>query len=150
MKSSFSQGNSNCVHVTKTRDDMIRVRDTKNKTGDVELEFTPDEWISFVRGVFHDEFALNKIPYDTSDDRPMTKKERHAALLRAGIDESTRTPENLAYVNGRFAERAGWVPYTFAMFCRKYHHDPAATRSNALYDAFQTGRRAEAHESSGV
>lgn len=146
MKSSFSHGTSNCVDVTKTRNGTVRVRDTKHKTGDVELEFTRAEWLAFVLGVAQREFDYIRLPFDTTDDRPMTNRERTAALTRAGQDGLTRTPENLAYVNGQHAERAGWVPYTLGMFCRKFNHDVKDAKTKALYDAFMTGRRAEAHE----
>lgn len=146
MKSKFSIGNSNCVDVTKRRDGTVVVRDTKNKAGDVELLFSRDEWVSFLSGVIAREFMYESLPYDVADDRPMTRQERHAALTRAGRDGLTRTPENLAYVNGQHAERAGWVPYTMTMFAKKFNHDPADSKTKALFDAFQTGRRAEAHE----
>lgn len=148
MKSSFSNSTGNCVDVVKRRDGTVVVTDTKNKTGDVELMFTPEEWKSFIRGVMAGQFNHPALPYDVTDDRPMTSRERHAALNRVGRDGMTRTPENLAYVNGQHAERAGWVPYTLAMFCRKFNHDKADPKVTALFDAFQTGRRAEAHENS--
>lgn len=82
-----------------------------------------------------------------ADDRPMTSRER-AALLTNNGDGSKRTGENIAYTNGRHAERAGWVPYSFEMFCRKFHHETMSERSRRYYESFQTGRRAEALEAS--
>lgn len=146
MKSQFSTGNSNCVDVVKRKDGTVVVTDTQRKTGDVELLFTPEEWKTFVRGVMTGQFNHPAIPYDVADDRPMTRQERDASLMRAGRDGLTRTPENLAYVNGQHAERAGWVPYTIEMFCKKFNHDKADPKTKDLFEAFQTGRRAEAHE----
>jgi hypothetical protein len=146
MKSSFSNSTGNCVDVTKRRDGTVVVIDTKNKTGDVELLFTPEEWTAFVLGVKTGQFDHVALPYTITDDRPMTTRERQAALRRAGKNTTARTPENLAYVNGQHAERAGWVPYTLEMFARRYNLDITETATKRMYEAFQTGRRAEAHE----
>jgi len=147
MKSSFSIGNSNCVDVTKTRKGNIRIRDTKNKTGDIYLEFTPDEYEAFVKGIMIGELRYDKIEADPADVDPLTAGMRAIShQMKRAFNTTQRTPENLAYTNGRHAERSGWVPYTYEMFCRKFHHDPADDRSRRLYDSFQTGRRAEALE----
>lgn len=122
----------------------VRITDTKNKTGDVELVFDRAEWEAFIAGVIAGEFGWDRIEPDTSDDRPMTERER-AALIGNG---ARRTPENIAYVNGRHAERSGWVPYTFTMFCRRFKVPANGDTSFRLYESFQTGRRAEALEAS--
>jgi len=54
-KSSYSQGNGNCVEVKKA--ETITVRDSKDKTGPI-LMFTIAEWDAFIRGVKDGEFDL--------------------------------------------------------------------------------------------
>lgn len=53
-KSSFSQGNSNCVQIARI-DSSIIVGDTKDQQG-VVLSFTQQEWKAFVAGVKNGEF----------------------------------------------------------------------------------------------
>lgn len=147
MKSSFSNSQGQCVDVTKSRKGNIRIRDTKNKTGEIFLEFTPDEYEAFVKGIMIGELRYDKIPLDETDVDPLTAGMRAiSSQMKRAFATTQRTPENLAYTNGRHAERSGWVPYTFEMFCRRFHHDPSDDRSRRLYESFQTGRRAEALE----
>lgn len=151
MKSPFSNSTGNCVDVAMTRDgEHVRVTDTKGKTGDVELLFTHDEWEAFVKGCVAGAFAWDKIPLDVTDDRPITPREKKALLAKFEQTGMARTPENMAYVNGRHAERAGWVHYSYTMFCKKFHLSENDRKSVTCYDAFQTGRRAEAHENTSV
>ncbi len=152
MKSPYSNSTGNCVNVRMVRegayrtDDYMEVTDTKNKTGQgVRLLFTEDEWKAFTRAVKEGLFDWDQM--DEDRDRPMTRGER-VSLERQYAQGLARTPENLAYVNGRHAERAGWVHYTIERFASKYRHDPASPETAKLYEAFQTGRRAEAHDAS--
>lgn len=145
MKSKYSQGVSNCVdveHVVLPDGEFIKVTDTKGKTGPyAELLFDRDEWDAFIRGARDGQFMWDAIRAAQSLPKP-----RRVAGTKVTPDRGNRTPENLAYVNGRHAERNGWVPLTFDRFCRRFKHDETDARSKNLYDAFQTGRRAEAHE----
>jgi uncharacterized protein DUF397 len=149
VKSPYSNSSGNCVDVTMRPygdEDHVVVSDTKSKTGKgVILLFTRDEWDAFLRAAKEDLFDWDVIDYDR--DRPITRGER-ARLEQKFAQGLARTPENLAYVNGRHAERAGWVPTTFERFCKKYHHSENEPRSRSLYEAFMTGRRAEAHDRS--
>lgn len=149
MKSPYSNSHGNCVDVTMRSygdEDHIVVTDTKAKTGKgTMLLFTRNEWDAFIRAAKEGVFDWDTI--DADRDRPMTKGER-AQLERRFAQGHARTPENLAYVNGQHAERAGWVHFTIERFARKYRHDLADPKTAALYDAFQTGRKAEAHERS--
>lgn len=52
---SGSNGGS-CVEV-RSHDDMIQVRDTKDRNGSI-LTFTADEWSAFVEGAKDGEFDL--------------------------------------------------------------------------------------------
>ena len=47
-KSSHSAMNGNCVEVRAPEDNVVKVRDSKNKTGPV-LTFTPRDWAEFLR-----------------------------------------------------------------------------------------------------
>lgn len=149
MKSPYSNSHGNCVDVTMRPygdEDHIVVSDTKAKTGKgVTLLFTRDEWDAFIRAAKEGLFDWDLI--DADRDRPITKGER-AQLERKFAQGLARTPENQAYVNGQHAERAGWVPYTIERFARKYHHDLSDPKTATLFEAFQTGRRAEAHDRS--
>ncbi|MEO3854154.1 DUF397 domain-containing protein [Acrocarpospora sp. B8E8] len=55
-KSSLSGDGASCVEVAIT-DDVIAVRDTKNRAGGM-LVFRPDEWEAFIGGVRLGEFDL--------------------------------------------------------------------------------------------
>ena len=55
-KSSYS-GGGGCVAVAKFADGSVKVRDTKNETGEV-LSFTKHEWEAFLQGVKHGEFEI--------------------------------------------------------------------------------------------
>lgn len=146
MKSPYCGNSNSCVDATirpYADEDHVVLTDTASKTGKgVYLLFDEDEWKDFVRGVKDGAF----------DWDALQAQRRLAARRVAGTpvapDTSRRTPENLAYVNGQYAERNGWVPLTFERFCRKFTHDVNDDKSRSLYDAFQTGRRAEAHEKS--
>jgi hypothetical protein len=54
-KSTYSDGQANCVEVALTPDTMA-VRDSKNPKGPA-LTFTAEAWSSFVRGIADGEFA---------------------------------------------------------------------------------------------
>jgi len=54
-KSSFSNGQANCVEVAML-DDAVAVRDSKDPAGPV-LVFTPTEWRAFTRGVVDGQFG---------------------------------------------------------------------------------------------
>lgn len=47
-KSSYSQGDGNCVEVRLGDADTVLVRDSKNRMGGT-LEFDPQTWAAFVR-----------------------------------------------------------------------------------------------------
>lgn len=53
-KSSYSQGNSNCIEVALENGNIL-VQDSKHP-GRAVLKFTPTEWEAFVKGVKDDEF----------------------------------------------------------------------------------------------
>lgn len=146
MKSKYSQANSNCVnveHVILPDGEFIRVTDTKGKTGPLaELLFDRDEWVAFIRGAQDDQFDWDAIIASQGLPKP-----RRVAGSPVAPDAGRRTPENLAYVNGRHAEKNGWAPFTIASFSRRFSHDLNDPRTTALFEAFQTGRRAEAHDS---
>jgi hypothetical protein len=56
-KSTYSGGpNSNCVEVAKLTGGWVGVRDSKDPAGPA-LQFTPDEWLAFCKGVRAGEFA---------------------------------------------------------------------------------------------
>lgn len=156
MKSPFSNSQGNCVDVTMRThgdEDHVVVIDTKSKTGKgAQLLFNQGEWEAFIKaakiGVFDWEALSDERERPLlKGERPLTKGER-AKLERRYDTGMARTPENLAYVNGRHAERAGWVPFTLERFCTRYHHEPSDDASARLFEAFQTGRRAEAHDTS--
>lgn len=156
MKSPYSNSQGNCVDCTIRPygdEDHVVVLDTKNKTGKgVILLFDKDEWDAFIRSAKEGHFDWEALQYERDNplsekDRPLTKGER-AKLTHRYEQGLARTPENLAYVNGRHAERAGWLPLSTEQFARKYHHDPTTLETMRLYQAFQTGRRAEAHDAS--
>lgn len=146
MKSPYCGNSNSCVDATirpYADEDHVVVTDTASKTGKgTYLLFDEDEWNKFVRAVKDGVFDWDAL------QAQRRLEARRVAGTPVAPDTSRRTPENLAYVNGRHAERAGWVPYTLAMFCRKFSHDVNDDRSRALYDAFQNGRRAEAHDKS--
>jgi Domain of unknown function (DUF397) len=54
-KSSFSNGQANCVEVAMLPD-AVAVRDSKDPAGPA-LVFTPAEWDAFLHGVANGEFA---------------------------------------------------------------------------------------------
>lgn len=54
--SSFSGGNDQCVEVA-ARDGHVAVRNSKRREGS-RVEFTPEEWDAFIRGVKAGEFDL--------------------------------------------------------------------------------------------
>jgi hypothetical protein len=56
-KSSFSDPLPRCVEVAIGEDDVIRVRDSKDKDGPI-LEFTRKEWKAFTAGVRAGEFSI--------------------------------------------------------------------------------------------
>jgi hypothetical protein len=55
VKSSFSNGQAECVEVAKKTDGGRVVRDSKNPQGPT-LDFTPGEWSAFVKGAKAGEF----------------------------------------------------------------------------------------------
>jgi hypothetical protein len=55
MKSSLSMHNGSCVEVAGLGDEIIRVRDSKNRRGGI-LHFTQAEWDAFIGGVHNGEF----------------------------------------------------------------------------------------------
>lgn len=143
MKSTHSSAHGNCVDVDKSDDGItVRVRDTKSKTGDAELIFDRPEWDAFITGVKAGQFDWDRIPSATPVPAPRRTN-------KFDLSRQRRTPENIAYFNGRHAERNGWVHYTIERFCRKFNiADPNSATAKRLYESFQTGRRAEAIESS--
>ena len=56
-KSSYSNGQANCVEVATNLPGMAAVRDSKDRHGPV-LTFTVSEWHAFMRGVRDGEFEL--------------------------------------------------------------------------------------------
>lgn len=146
MKSSFSNSQGNCVDVTIRPYgdvDHVVVTDTKGKTGKgTYLLFDEAEWKAFTDGVQGGELTWEAL----QAARDVADAQRRIAGKRVAPDPQRRTPENLAYINGRHAERMGWVPYTFERFCRRFAHDETDPKARSLYDAFQNGRRAEAHD----
>lgn len=56
FKSSYSDGASNCVEVAFAGDGTVGLRDSKDRKGPV-LEFNPDEWAAFIKGVQSGEFG---------------------------------------------------------------------------------------------
>lgn len=56
-KSSFSQYTWNVCVLVARRDDVIGVRDSKDRTKQT-LNFTPDEWKAFIAGVKAGEFDI--------------------------------------------------------------------------------------------
>lgn len=57
-KSTRSNPSGNCVEVSDTDSEVIRVRDTKDKGTGPILSFTPAEWIAFIEGVKAGEFDI--------------------------------------------------------------------------------------------
>lgn len=55
-KSSYSQGNGNCVEVHKLANGSVAMRDSKSPDGPI-LEFTEGEWSAFLHGVSNKEFG---------------------------------------------------------------------------------------------
>jgi hypothetical protein len=156
MKSPYSNSQGNCVDCTirtHADEDFVVVIDTKAKTGKgAQLLFDQGEWDAFIRAAKEGHFDWEALQDERDEpllkgERPLTKGERAKLEQRYDVGMA-RTPENLAYVNGRHAERAGWVPFTIERFAKRYHHDPSAPETARLFDAFQTGRRAEAHDAS--
>lgn len=58
FKSSASDGEGSCVEVMLTNDDLIKVRDTKDKGTGPVLTFTAREWRCFQDGIAKGEFDL--------------------------------------------------------------------------------------------
>jgi hypothetical protein len=56
-KSSFSNGQANCVEVATNLPRVVAVRDSKNPSGP-KLIFTPGEWDAFIAGAKGGEFNL--------------------------------------------------------------------------------------------
>jgi len=137
MKSSFCGNSNSCADVTRTKRGYVRVKNTNFP--DVVVEFNRDEWEALTKGIMIGELKYASIPVEDAD---LTPAERN----RIQKSRTQRTPENQAYVNGRFAERNGWVPMDFYAFCMKFHHPANGDRSHRLYESFITGRRAEALE----
>jgi len=54
-KSSYSNGQANCVEARVGQPDAVAVRDSKDRGGP-ELGFTADAWAAFVQGVKRGEF----------------------------------------------------------------------------------------------
>lgn len=57
-KSTFSNPSGDCVEVARGTDDVIRVRDSKDKGTGLTLSFTPAEWRAFLEGARADEFNV--------------------------------------------------------------------------------------------
>jgi hypothetical protein len=57
-KSTRSGSNGQCVEARRM-DNMVQIRDSKNKSGPV-LSFTLDEWTAFTGGVKDDEFDVSR------------------------------------------------------------------------------------------
>lgn len=55
MKSTWSEGEGECVEVARLPEGGRAVRHSKNPTGEV-LEFTPGEWAAFMRGAKDGQF----------------------------------------------------------------------------------------------
>lgn len=55
VKSSFSNGQAECVEVAQTTDGGRAVRDSKDPQGPVHF-YTPGEWTAFIKGVKAGEF----------------------------------------------------------------------------------------------
>jgi hypothetical protein len=51
-----------------------------------------------------------------------------------------RTPEELARVNGRYAERMKWPVMTFDQFCKRFRVSTTADNADRLYRCFEDGR----------
>jgi len=146
MKSSFSNSQGNCVDVTirpYADEEYVVVTDTEHKTGKgTHLLFRKDEWDAFVLGIQDGQLTWDAL----QAARDMADTQRRIAGRKVAPDPQRRTPENLAYINGRYAERNGWVPYDFERYCRRFALHTDNPKAKAMYDAFQSGRRAEAHE----
>jgi hypothetical protein len=56
-KSTYSNGQSNCVEVAANLDGIVAVRDSKDPHGPA-LIFTPDQWQRFAAGVKSGDFDL--------------------------------------------------------------------------------------------
>jgi hypothetical protein len=54
-KSSYSNGSGECVEVAVKTDGGRKVRDSKDPEG-VLLDFTPGEWVAFIKGAKDGEF----------------------------------------------------------------------------------------------
>lgn len=67
VKSSFSQGTSNCVDVVRVRlgasDERVAVRNDRQQGGPV-VYFTKFEWEAFLMGVNCYEMEWEKIPFE--------------------------------------------------------------------------------------
>lgn len=64
MKSSFSQGNSNCVDVWLDEESgLVCVADTKtfNPLDPEILRFDEDEWLAFTQGAHNNEFEYRNL-----------------------------------------------------------------------------------------
>ena len=57
VKSTFSDGQENCVEAAPTADGGRAVRDSKNPTGGTQF-YTAPEWSAFIAGVKAGEFDL--------------------------------------------------------------------------------------------
>jgi hypothetical protein len=139
VKSSFCGNSNSCADVTRTKRGYIRIRNTN--VPDVVVEFNRAEWEALTKGIMIGELKYDAVPVEDADLTPAERK-------RITQARTHRTPENQAFVNGRFAERNGWIHMDFIAFCRKFHHVAGEDRSHRLYESFLTGRRAEALENS--
>jgi hypothetical protein len=62
-KSTFSQGNSNCVDVWVDSDGMVNVANTRQE-GDPNrpvVQFDEDEWLAFTQGAHNNEFEYRNL-----------------------------------------------------------------------------------------
>jgi hypothetical protein len=57
-KSSWSAANGSCVEVATLRDDLVGVRDTKDREKGPVLVFGQFDWNAFLHGVKHGEFDI--------------------------------------------------------------------------------------------
>lgn len=56
-KATRSGANGNCVEVASNLPNVVAVRDTKDRDGGT-LQFTPEEWVTFLSGVRQGEFDI--------------------------------------------------------------------------------------------
>jgi hypothetical protein len=56
-KATRSGANGNCVEVANNLPGVVAVRDTKDRNGGT-LQFTPEEWVTFLGGLRRGEFDV--------------------------------------------------------------------------------------------